>query len=223
MLCFGWKWEGEESIQVVSLADFDPGCPCCHRLSRPEDDQTLLLAIEPIFLEADAVVTWYGQRFDEPFLNTRRLFHGLRPLPPVPHIDGWRTAKYKLKLHSNRLVSLQEFLLLDAHKTPISPPQWQAAKGGDLAALTYIIDHCKADVEVLAQTYARLKPFVAGHPSVPLIEGVTLPACPKCGSTHLHKRGSQVAKTRSYDRYQCQTCGAWSRGTHANGKVQIAA
>jgi len=36
--------------------------------------------------------------------------------------------------------------------------------------------------------------------------------CPKCGSEKIHRRGYQVALSRTYFRYQCQVCAAWFRG-----------
>ena len=37
--------------------------------------------------------------------------------------------------------------------------------------------------------------------------------CPKCGSTQFQRRGSTIALTRRYFRYQCTACGGWFRGT----------
>ena len=36
--------------------------------------------------------------------------------------------------------------------------------------------------------------------------------CPKCGSGKVQRRGVAVAQTRTYLRYQCQSCGGWFRG-----------
>lgn len=152
--------------------------------------------------------------FDVPYLNSRLLRHNLPPLPPVPHLDGWKVARYKLKLNSNRLQSVTSFLGLE-DKTPLDGPTWVKAMAGHRKSIKYVVEHCRQDCEVLQQVYERLKPLAQGHPNLNLFQGTTH-ACPRCGSLDLQCRGKQVTTTQTYQRFQCQSCGGWSRARAAD-------
>jgi len=88
MLTFGYKWYGEphNTTKVISVQDTNGVCKCCNRVKDPSNDKALLEQVYPILSEADAWITWYGKGFDEKFLQTRYLYHRLKPLPPcLPH------------------------------------------------------------------------------------------------------------------------------------------
>ena len=179
----------------------------------PTNDKLLLKEVRDELGNAGAWVTWYGQGFDQKFVNSRLTLHGLSPLPPVPHIDGWRIAREKLLLHSNRLASVSSFLGIE-EKTPLNGPIWIKAGAGDPASLRYIIKHCKQDVVVLEQAYERIKHLATSGPNLAVILGDTSAnSCPRCGEANkLQKRGTRIASAVQYQRFQCTSCGAWSHG-----------
>jgi hypothetical protein len=208
-LCVAWKLLGSPKVNCVSVLDD------MRRLRRdPTDDKHVVERAAAVLADADVWVTWYGQRFDVPFLQSRLIYHGLAPLPPVPHVDGWRIAKDKMHIHSNRLASVSAFLGLD-EKTPLKPPIWVSATAGNPKAIRYVIEHCLQDVRVLDEVYRRISPLRKGGPSIATIDAVT-GACPICGAVHaLVEKGTETTPTRRYVRYQCASCGAWTRGTKA--------
>ncbi len=172
------------------------------------DDTPLLKAVWERLSEADMLVGWYSKGYDVKFLNTRGVFNGLPPLPPIAHVDLYYTAKGNFTLSSNRLAAWAEFLGLE-QKTPLLRATWRAAANGDPAALAYVTEHCKVDVKLLDGVYARLRPFVRLHPRV---EGADLSLCRYCGSPRLQKRGKQLTSQKlTQQRVQCQKCGAWDK------------
>jgi uncharacterized protein YprB with RNaseH-like and TPR domain len=204
MLCFGYKWLGKKP-QVVAVTDFPKQFK-----NDPTDDRKVAEFAAKTIAEADMLVSWYGKRYDVPFIDTRLLYHRMHPLPHIPHLDGWEIAKRKLKLRSNRLASVSTFLGVD-EKTPIKGPTWVRAAAGHAPSIRYIVEHCRQDTLVLEQVYERLKPFAAHlHPNRALLEGLHS-GCPVCGSEHLQKRGTYVAKARMFQRIQCIDCGAWMK------------
>jgi uncharacterized protein YprB with RNaseH-like and TPR domain len=219
-LAIGYQWYGRQSVHVPSIADYNGVCEHCDRIKDPTNDKKLLQAIYPVFLEADAVVTWYGKGYDERFLNSRLIYHQLPVLPPIPHIDGWLTAFKRMKLHSNRLAAVQEFLELPDAKTPVKGPQWNRAKAGDRRAMRYVVDHCKSDVVVLREAYERLRPLIKEHPSRALADDRPW-VCPTCGGDKLQKRGEQITRTRVYQRFQCKACGAWLRSSKSSRSAPV--
>lgn len=210
MLAFGYKWAGDRKAHVISLLDTNKVCQGCGHVDAVSDKK-LVKAAHAILTQADMWVTWYGKGFDDKFVNTRVLDAKLKPLPPVPHVDLYFTAKHRLKLSSNRLASVQDFLQLPTSKTPLTKRIWRKAQAGHVPSIRYIVDHCQKDVMVLEEAYERLKPLIRSHPRVG-----DLGTCPTCGSSRLQRRGSYVRRNRELRRQviewrvQCQGCGSWA-------------
>jgi DNA polymerase elongation subunit (family B) len=161
----------------------------------------------------DIWVTFYGTRFDLPFVNTRVLYWNAQGatipfLANVPHVDVHRTARNKLKLHSNRLASVLE-LLGRGEKTPLDLPVWIRAAGGHKPSLNYIVEHCEVDAKRTAEAYLDLLPLIQAHPNVGLLLGGRV-SCSNCGSDKVQKRGQYVTAAAKRQRYACNECGHWS-------------
>lgn len=207
ILCAGFKEVGKGKAEVIGILDY---------MGEDKDliraEKRMLKDITARLLDSDVWLTHYGTWFDVPFVNTRLLYHGL-PIVPAnyAHIDTWKISRNRLKLRSNRLVTISEFLGTDEHKNAIKPEQWLRALGGHEPSMRYIIEHCRRDVVVLEEVYERLKPLVLDHPNRGLIDGRG--GCSVCGSKKLQRRGFHVTRTRKYQRLQCQSCGAWSKDT----------
>lgn len=206
MLCGAWKSQQEKKVNCISIADF----PLFEK--DPTNDKKLVEAYANEISKADIFVGWYSTRYDIPFINSRLIFHGLKPLPPIPHVDGWRIAKYQLKLNSNRLASAASFLGAE-QKTPLDGPTWIKAQAGHKSSISYVVKHCKQDIVVLEQVYEKIKMLAKNHPNVNLVSNGSTDACPICGTVgRLQKRGFTIAQTSRKQRWQCQKCGAWSHG-----------
>lgn len=202
MLAFGYKYLGGKP-KVLSLLDSAPVCRKCGRVDAV-DDKPLIVQAHKVLSAADAWVTWFGKGFDAKFLNTRILDAGLSPLPDIPHIDLYFTARHKLKLSSNRLANVQNFLRLPTSKTPLTRRVWRRAQAGDVKSIEYIIDHCEKDVDVLEQAYERLKPYVSTHPRVAAVAD-----CAVCGGP-VQRRGYALSTLKGPRmRVQCTKCGHW--------------
>lgn len=203
ILTFGSKIVGQGKPEVLNILDF-PGRDLIAK------EKNLLKVTSSRLLGADVWLGHYACYFDLPFLNTRLLYHHLPVLPPnFSLIDTWRISRNRLKLRSNRLNTIQGFLKLKDAKNAILPEQWIKAMGGHRPSMAYIVEHCRRDVLVLEEAYMRLRPLVLDHPSKGLIDGRG--GCGVCGSPKLHARGFHVTRTRKYRRFQCQSCGSWSK------------
>ena len=214
VLCVGFKTIGSGKAEVISIDDYEG--------SLFQREKQLLKDVTKRLLEAECWLTWFGTYFDIPFVNSRLLYHRLPVLPAnFSHIDGWRTAKNRLKLRNNRLLTVQDFLGLATEKDAVKGPTWIKALAGDKASLRYVIEHCRKDVKVLEEAYLLLRPLIVDHPNSNLVgkDG----GCPACGADALQKRGWHVAKTRRFQRYQCQKCGCWSKGAKADKVATVKA
>lgn len=200
ILAIGYKWADEKSPHVMSLADY-PG-------RKSTDDRNLLKAFEPIFKEADVIVHHFGDYYDIPFIQTRRLIHKMKPLPKVTTIDTWRIAKKRLKFHSNRLEAILKALGCPYSKTPLDGNIWIDASAGDRKALKYVVTHCKMDVLVLEWVYNTIKAVWDVHPSLTREKN----HCKVCKKGVYYSNGLRVCDKKTYRRLICKSCGHSTKG-----------
>jgi len=110
----------------------------------------------------DRVVTWYGDRFDIPFLRTRCLLHGIDfPVHlEVLHTDLWMFSRKKLKMHSNRLGVVAPFFGIESKGHPLNPTVWLQCLSGSEKALRWVQTHNNEDTESLRKVWHRVQRYV---------------------------------------------------------------
>lgn len=181
----------------------------------PWNDRDLVRDLSVFLGEADTWITYYGKRFDAPFLSTRIVYwrskgaKSLAHLENVPHIDLYDTAKRRLRLHSNRL-QVVSTLLGHGNKTPLDLPVWIKAAGGHKKSIDYIAKHCDKDSIILAKNYLALRPLIVAHPHIGMLSsGKAQDSCPVCGGKDLQKRGTYTTPASKRQRLWCKGCGKW--------------
>jgi predicted RNA-binding Zn-ribbon protein involved in translation (DUF1610 family)/DNA polymerase elongation subunit (family B) len=199
-LCWAAKWYGEEEMMFSSV----------HR-TRPK---TMAKAIHRLLDEADAVVHYNGTKFDIPTLNQEFLLHGLTPASPVKQIDLLKTVRQRFRFPSNKLSYVSQKLGLGSKTEHKGFALWEGCMAGDPESWATMEEYNKQDVLLLESLYDKLKPWIKGHANVGLYTGESV--CPNCGSHNIKKRGVAHTATRSYQRYRCNDCGAWSRSVKAD-------
>lgn len=204
ILCIGYKEVGKKRTHILRLRDY----PCFKKDAT--DDSQLVKEFASIANEADAWITYYGARFDVPYINTKLLEYGMHPMDEIHHMDLWRTAKYRLKLNSNRLDTVQKAFHLPTSKTPLDPPVWKKAATGHGPSMKYVEQHCYYDVECLEEVYYKVRPLIANHPNLALLDNMGQVCCTKCGGKRYHKKGLHpkgTSKVTLRQRYKCLECG----------------
>lgn len=222
---------------IVSAAIREHGAPdgevillsirdCLSFKKDPTDDRELVRELVTLLQTYDLMTTWYGERFDLPFINTRAMLHGYEPVTGVKHLDLWKTCRKKLKLHSNRLQTFQQTFELEEAKTPLNFRCLQRAYSGHIPSIQNIEEHNIQDVLVLELAYTKLLPLISGHPSLAVLdEGKLLDSCPKCGSDKLQKKGYYYTPSNKFRKYYCPSCKSTCRQrllTKENEMVPVA-
>lgn len=178
------------------------------------DDKLLVQELQERLSEADLWITQYGTRFDERFVRTRAIHHGLSAMPPVSHLDVWRAARQYLLLTSNRQGSINEILNVRNQKYHVSRRTHQLARIGDREAITSLLTYCENDVDGLIENYLGLRSLIRNHPFVAKTYSVEDPhgVCPSCGTVGAQRRGFYRTKLQVRERRHCQGCGQWFFG-----------
>jgi DNA polymerase III epsilon subunit-like protein len=202
IVCASWKVLGESKIHSVSTLDN-------RKLFKkdPSNDAHVCEVLHDVLAEADVIVAHNGDRYDLKFAETRMLFHGIDPLPPITSIDTLKVAKDRFLFNSNKLDYLGNFLGV-GRKKHTTAGLWLEVLRGNEEAIEEMIGYNKQDVALLERVFQKLQPYMKDHLNRELLsEG----GCPRCGSKKVQSRGVHKAISRTYRRFQCKGCGGWFR------------
>lgn len=192
MICFGARWLNKRKVHMYS--EWEHG------------HEEMVKKAHEFIEEADAIVTYNGDRFDLPKLNGEFLLYGLNPPAPPTSIDVLKTVK-KMGFVMNRLAYIGPLLKVGEKIKNEGFPLWKAVMDGDPKAQKRVEKYCKQDVNLLAELYEVIKPYILNHPN---LGGGN--SCGACGSNNVHSRGYRLTKHYRTQRLQCQDCGSWSLG-----------
>lgn len=151
-----------QTRQVRTVRIDDPRNP------DPNSDKWVVDEAIKLLNEYELLVGWYSSKFDRNFLNSRAVMHNLRPNRRTGTFftteywrDLWYTSKFRLKLRSNRLAVVSDFLFGKTIKNAITPDVWNGAIRGEKKALDYVVHHCELDVKETFRVYKRLMPLIS--------------------------------------------------------------
>ena len=128
-------------------------------------DRDLMRECVKDMVSFDRLIGYYciDRRFDFPFIRSRCLKNHVW-FPNYKDIvvsDCYSMAKNKLKLRSNRLQAVCEFLGISSKGHKLDPHNWLRCLAGDQAALDYVWVHNVEDVESTEEVWRRLVEFQA--------------------------------------------------------------
>lgn len=193
VMCFAAKWVGQKGMVFAS--------------EWTHSRKDMLQILYDLLDEADAVLTYNGNRFDLPKLQGEFLLAGMKPPAPVTSIDVLKTVK-KMGFMINKLAFIGPLLNLGSKLKHEGFGLWRSVMEGDAAAQRRMERYNKQDVTLLEKLYLRVKPYIIDHPHLGDGQGL----CGSCGSDHLQQRGWRRSKFFKTQRLQCVDCGSWQTG-----------
>lgn len=153
-------------ILAWSVLNLDTGKIKSRRITKTELttclDKKLVGELVEEIGKYDRLVTYYGSRFDLPFIRIRALHHKLDfpGYQEITHTDLYFLIKYKFGAMSRRsLDNACRILTGKSRKTRLLGDQWTRALAGDKKSLTYILDHNIKDVQDTAKLYRKVLKF----------------------------------------------------------------
>jgi hypothetical protein len=194
IICWGAKWHGRNELFYAD-----------ERRNR----RSMLAKVHSLLCEADAVVTYNGDKFDLPRLRGAFVEVGLPALPPTASIDLLKTVR-TLGAQSNKLAYIAPHLGIGSKVDAGGFGLWARCLDNDPKAWMRMKQYNAQDVRLLGKLYNLLKPHVKNHPRLySKIDG--RPSCKVCGSDHIHFRGEYKSREVMYDRFVCIPCGSWDK------------
>lgn len=210
VLSFSVKDLGDPNVRYMDVSEQDDYY----------DDRHIMQTLREELDEADIVIWQNGTHFDKRKINARLIELGIAPPSPYKEIDTKVEAAKVAMFTSNKLEWLSA-IVTDTPKLKHAKfpgfELWTECLDGNPEAWAEMKAYNIRDTEATEALYLVLRPWMKQHPNVNVMddEDDTI-KCTHCGSEHLQKRGYYYTNTGRYQRYQCQTCDAWSRGRFVN-------
>ena len=155
-ICYSYCIKIQGSDEVIKR------CVTPKEMKNHTYDKRLMQDLVKDLEKFDRVVTYYGSRFDIPFLRTRCLLQKVEGFPvykALNHTDLYFSVRGKLCLHRKSLQVVAEALEIDAKNHPMHFGVWMKASGGDKKALDYILTHNIEDVITTEKVYDKMNKF----------------------------------------------------------------
>jgi DNA polymerase elongation subunit (family B) len=194
VMCWAAKWLGSNEILFMDWSD-------------PKYIETIHQMID----EADGVVHYNGKSFDMKHLNREFLLRGMDPPSPYVHIDLLSCMRTNFRFISNKLEWTSLELGYEGKVSTRGFRLWTECMEGCEEAWEEMKEYNIQDVALLEDMHDDLLPWIKGYPNRGVYSNASEPTCTNCGSTDVHKRGTQKTAVRTYHRYHCNSCGKWSR------------
>lgn len=196
VICICYKWEGQKKVHSLQ---WDKGC-----------DKALLSRFMEVAATADELVAHNGDRFDEPWIRTRCIIHGIECPPKLISFDTLKKARSHFRFNSNRLDYLGK-LFFGEGKSPVGFSDWVAITLDNCdKAMKKMVEYCKKDVVLLEDVFHKLQPYVTHNIHVGAATGYGRFSCPSCGSDdvkHQRQRYSRAGILKHQLKCKAEHCG----------------
>lgn len=198
VMCFSAKWY--DSKEIIHYSNFEHG------------HEAMIQAAHDLMSRAEILVHFNGKNFDVKWLHREFVLAGLNPPSPHRDIDLLTVVKSRFKFASNKLDHVSQELGLGSKTSHSGFDLWVKCMANDPKAWALMKRYCSNDVKLTEKLYDRLRPWIKGHPHIGFYADRDQLCCPNCGGTDLRPDDTYAAHVIKYNRYQCNGCGAWSRG-----------
>lgn len=201
LLCWGFKFEGEKTTVVDE------------RIGREE----MLRQLWDRLNKVDLLVSYNGQSFDTPKVNSEFLKMGLGPPSPYKEIDLYRQIKRVAKFYSGKLDFIAERIVGERKVDTGGFQLWKDVMAGDEEAWGKMRKYQAQDVDLLETLFHQVKGWIKmPHP---ITEDPV--SCHNCGGFDLHRRGWARTQFGKYPRFVCISCGKWLRGQTRTSTTEV--
>lgn len=198
MICFSAKWLGDSKKNIIF-----------HSIQDGTD--IMVKSAWDLLDQADAVIHYNGISFDIPHMNREFLEASLGPPSPYQNIDLYRVIK-RFKFQSRKLAHVSKKLGFEGKIQHEGFDLWRKCMQGDVKAWESMKKYNMRDVTLLEDMHGELLPWIPNLPNQRLYNADA--GCPRCGSTHVQRRGISRSATSIFQQFQCQECHGWFRETH---------
>lgn len=182
------------------------------RVYKRDGDKQILEELHSLFGQADVVVAHNGKKHDFTMINSRMVYHGMKPYAPVKFYDTLEVARKNFKFPSNSLKSLAIYLGCSEKAENSGFDLWKRCCDMQDDAFVEMQLYNDQDVITLEEVYLKLRAWDAKAPNLNVYYNDDVKRCPVCGGKHLTMLDKlSYTQQSAFTTYQCDDCGKISR------------
>jgi DNA polymerase elongation subunit (family B) len=205
MLSYAAKWLYDEEIYSGVLTPKE---------SIKKDDKRLCLELFDLLDSCDIAVSYNGNSFDIPKINTRMIINKIQPPTPYKSIDIFQTVSKRFSFTSKSIDYVNMSLGLERKMENSGMDLWIRAVAGEADALKEMSLYNIQDVVALENQYLEVLPWILHHPNIGMWHNSDESICGFCGSKNLNYVDKPYSSiTGLYRQFRCNDC-------HAIGRTQ---
>ena len=150
ILTYVIKVRGQDKYYTESITKKD--------LESGQFDKRVCKQLVKDLADFDIIYTYYGTRFDVPFMRSRCMYWGIvfPEFGVLQHKDLYYVTRRLLKLNRNSLEVATRFLGIEG-KNHVLGKEWMLARIGDLRGLKYVMEHNIIDCDILEKLHDKLE------------------------------------------------------------------
>lgn len=167
IICISYKWQGDDKV---------------HTLDWRMGEKEMIKQFISIMGEADEIIGHNSDRFDEKFLRTRALYHGVLMFPNYRTLDTLKKAKSRFLFASNKLDYIGKFMQVGGKLDHEGLKLWDEVVDGNEQKLEEMISYCERDVILLEDIFSVMSPFIDHNTNFAVLNGGKKYDCPECAS-----------------------------------------
>lgn len=195
IICICYKWAGDKQVHSLTW-------------DKNQNDKKMLENFIKILNQADEIIGHNSDKFDEPWIRTRCLYHGIPMFPNYISLDTLKKARAKFKFQSNTLNYIAGFLGLGTKKSTSFDLWKKIVLEKDQKSLDYMVKYCQQDVILLEQVYNKLSPYITNKVHHGMINGGEKCDCPECGSVKTRVNCTRISISGlKRIQLECKDCG----------------
>lgn len=189
----GKQYVGHDAIQtetqIITVAYKWLGSSKVHALEwsrKKKSDRQLMQDFLDEYNQADMVIGWNNNSFDNKIVNSRAMKHGLTVNTNIKSFDIMRQVKKVFRLPSYSMSYVSRYLGLGGKLQHNGIKMWEDIQWGNKAAykqsMKMMISYNVQDVALTEEIYLKLRKYLGHVIHVGALQGKSGITCPNCGS-----------------------------------------
>ena len=177
-----------------------------------KDDKRIVGELWELLSQCDYAITYNGNLYDVPKINTRFILNGFPPPSPYKSIDVYQAISRNFAFTSRSMDFVNYKLELERKMENEGMELWKKSVAGDEEALAKMAEYNKQDSVAVEETYLLIRPWIKNHPNFGVWHDSQERVCGFCGSsniewiTNLYPTPSGLYKT-----FRCKECNGLGR------------
>lgn len=209
IVCWSAKWLFDSKVMGAAVTPQE---------AIARQDRSVLMGVWNLMNEADWIIWHNGENFDAKKLNARFYVNGYPKPMYYKSIDTKKIATDNFAFTYNKLDWIAQIVGI-GRKVETEFEWWAECAKGDKKYINRMLDYNKHDIHLEEEVYLKLRPWMEKHPNAGLWSNQIGKVCPCCGDNYIVPDGTYSTALGLYQAFRCQKCGALSRSTKKQFKL----